>query len=138
MNFKSWLAENFFQGAGIYVTTPRGKETYSVEKLAKWAAQNIKPQNVTIDWLKNNISDTPGSGYTALHTDLNELPQEGTDEYTRSMQSNTKYPILIVKEAGETWVGDGNHRIMKARLTGQNQLPAYIIDASQIPAPNEL
>ena len=132
MNFKLWLNENFFHGAGIYVTTPRGKETYSVEKLAKWAAQNTKPQNVTIDWLKNNISNTPGSGYTALF----ELPEEGSDEYRRSMQSNTSYPIIIIKEAGETWVGDGNHRIMKARITGQNQLPAYIIDATNLPPAN--
>jgi len=139
MNFKQWLYENF-NASAVYVNTPRGKEEYSVPKLAQWAAKNTRPTPVSIDWLKKNIANSSGSGYQSLLS----LPEEGSEEYLRAMRSDTNFPIIIIKEQGETWIADGNHRVMKVRLSNPDKndsmitLPAYIIDAAALPDPQQI
>jgi hypothetical protein len=133
ITFKSWLLmkESAFQQSSIYINTQRGKETYIVPHLAAYAQRFLRPQQVSIEWLKANIT---GSGHSTLH-----YPPEEGDDHDRSSKTDLSYPILIIKEPNEMWIGDGNHRIYKAlHITKQTALPAYIIDAQTLPPPDQM
>lgn len=130
--FKTWLAESVFEQSQIYINTPRGRETYSVPALSQWAKVNLRPQQVSLEWLRQNINE---QGFDTLW----EQPDPKDEFYTRSASADTNYPILIIKEQNTMWIGDGNHRIYKAiHISKQNALPAYIIDVRQLPPPQEL
>jgi hypothetical protein len=130
MKFKDWMVENFHDAA-IFINTARGKETYPVPSLVAYAQRHMRPQQVTIDWLKANIN---GSGRNNIHSE----PEEGED-HDRSGRSDLQYPILIIKEPHEMWIGDGNHRIYKAmHIARVPSLPAYIIYAQTLPPPDQL
>ncbi len=130
INFKSWLIENF-QQSSIYINTARGKETYSVPSLVAYAQRHLPVQQVSIEWLKANID---GSGHSTLH-----YPAEEGDDHDRSNATDLRYPILIIKEPNEMWIGDGNHRVYKAlHITKQATLPAYIVDVQSLPPPDQL
>ena len=87
--FRQWI-ENFEQSS-IYINTPRGKETYSVPKLVAYAQRYLRPQQVSIEWLKANIN---GSGHSTLH-----YPPEEGDDHTRAGNADLQYPILIIKDS---------------------------------------
>ncbi len=130
--FKLWLkTESAFEQSSIYINTPRGKETYSVSKLAAYAQRFLKPQQVSIEWLKANVT---GSGHSTLH-----YPAEDGDDHVRASNSDLRYPILIIKEPNEIWIGDGNHRIYKAlHIAKHTSLLAYIIDAQTLPSSDQI
>lgn len=129
MQFKEFI-ENFEQ-SGIKINTPRGMELYSVPKLANYAQKSIGAKNVSIEWLKTNVN---GSGKNNIHYP----PSEGED-HIRSSNADLSYPIIVVIEAGETWIGDGNHRIYKAmHIKKQTHIPAYMVDATTLPPPDQI
>jgi hypothetical protein len=129
MKFKEFI-ENFEEST-IRINTSRGNETYSVRNLANYAQKSVGAKSVSIKWLKANVN---GSGKNAL----NYPPSEGED-HIRSGNADLSFPIIVVIEPRETWIGDGNHRIYKAiHIAKQTHIPAYMIDASTLPPPDDI
>ena len=108
--------DDFFTNAGIFVS---GKMV-SVPRLASYAKANLDVKELSIGWLTKNL----GEDYGALCAP----PAIGTTEYVRCVNADLSYPILVIKEPSETWVGDGNHRLIKAaHIEKLDSIKAYII-----------
>jgi hypothetical protein len=60
------------------------------------------------------------------HTKVNSL---------RSNESDLRIPIIVVKEPHKLVVLDGAHRLHKAIRTGVTELPAYVLQLSELPQP---
>jgi hypothetical protein len=105
-----------FTNASIFVS---GK-TVSVPRLANYAKTNLDIKELSVEWLTKNLGEDYGA--------LSEPPAIGTPEYVRCVDSDLNYPILVIKEPSETWVGDGNHRLIKAvHVEKLESIKAYII-----------
>ena len=140
-------AGDFFTNAKIFI----GKRNYSVPKLAAYAKGNLKIQELSIEWIIENLGEGCGwtsreVAYTIRGADLMHTvehtrmtpPAIGSEHYIRSFNSDLSYPILIIKEPEGFWVGDGNHRLAKAiHIEKVKSVKAYIIKPEDLEVINE-
>ena len=62
-----------------------------------------------------------------------DKPKEYQKEYERTIKSDLKYPIDIMKNKGRWLILDGLHRLMKASILGQEIVKVRKISRDNIP-----
>ena len=79
-----------------------------------------------VDYIGNTVVDIPISYLKkVLKTQLDKV----TKEEERIMKADLQYPIIVVKKDGNiTYVLDGNHRLQKAIMTGEEYIKAKVLD----------
>ena len=112
---------DFFSNASIFV----GDTVVSVPELAAHAKANLEVEELTIEWFIENLEKDYGA--------LSDPPPMGTLEYDRCVSSDLSYPIMVIKEKSGSWIGDGNHRFVKAfHIQGLDTIKAYVITQEMI------
>ena len=86
-----------------------------------------------VDYIGDRVVEIP-VGYLekVLKTELDKV----TKEEDRIMKADLQYPIIVVKKNGDiTYVLDGNHRLQKAIMTGEEYIKAKILDMDNTDVP---
>ena len=79
-----------------------------------------------LEYIGDNVVDIPVS---YLQTQLRSQLDRVTKDEERIMKADLRYPIILVKKDGEfSYVIDGNHRLAKAILTGEENIKAKVLD----------
>ena len=88
-----------------------------------------------VDYIGDNIRNISVSD---LQNKL-KLPLDNvTKEKARIMKADLQYPIILVQEDGEfSYVLDGNHRLEKAIMTGEEYIKAKVLYLDDKNTPQE-
>jgi len=88
-----------------------------------------------VDYIGNNVVDISTSYLkNVLKTQLDKV----TKEEERIMKADLQYPIILVQKDGEfSYVLDGNHRLAKAILTGEEYIKAKVLYLDDKNTPEE-
>ena len=79
-----------------------------------------------VDYMGDNIQNISVSD---LHNKLKSQLDKVTKEKTRIMKADLNYPIILIKRNGKfEYVLDGNHRLQKAIMTGEEYIKAKVLD----------
>lgn len=81
-----------------------------------------------IPWLH-----TEGGRFDLLPTDIMEHPELYPKQYARTMESDLRFPIDIMRNKDRWLILDGLHRLMKSVYLGKKQVSVRKIDRSMIP-----
>ena len=81
-----------------------------------------------IPWLH-----TPGGRFDLKPTDIMTHPDLYPDEYARTMQADTSYPIDIMSNNGRWLILDGLHRLMKSVDAGEETVTVRKISRELVP-----
>jgi hypothetical protein len=95
------------------------KRHYSTNKLLK-IAETIKVKLIKVTELDHNSMG------------LSDPKWKTKEHIERFKNSDTKIPIIIVREKGKIRIVDGNHRAIKAIQDGLTEIPAKELTASQL------
>lgn len=75
----------------------------------------------------------PDGYYDLLPRDVIDNPEDYPEEYTRTMQSDTSYPIDIMFWRKNWLILDGLHRLMKLNIEGVSDIQVRKISKEAIP-----
>jgi hypothetical protein len=75
----------------------------------------------------------PDGYYDLKPRQVIENPQDYADEYRRTMDADTKYPIDVMYWRDNWLILDGLHRLMKLAIEGKKQISVRKIPESAIP-----
>lgn len=79
------------------------------------------------------IWSKPGGYYDVNPSEVIESPDQYPEEYERTMQSDTNYPIDIMLWKKRWLILDGLHRLMKQAIQGKEVVQVRKIPESAIP-----
>lgn len=79
------------------------------------------------------IWSKPNGYYDLKPRDVLENPEKYPEEYSRTMQANTNYPIDIMLWRGRWLILDGLHRLMREFIEGKEIINVRKISESAIP-----
>ena len=71
--------------------------------------------------------------YNLCPVDVMRDPESHVGEYRRTMKTEMQYPIDIMENKGRWVILDGLHRLMKAKICGQDKVMVRKIDRKYIP-----
>ena len=87
------------------------------------------------DYIGNDIRNISVSD---LQNKLKIQPSTVTQEKERIMKADLQYPIILVQKDGEfSYVLDGNHRLAKAIMTGEEYIKAKVLYLDDENTPEE-
>ena len=87
------------------------------------------------DYIGNDIRNISVSD---LQNKLKIQPSTVTQEKERIMKADLQYPIILVQKDGEfSYVLDGNHRLAKAIMTGEEYIKAKVLYLDDKNTPEE-
>ena len=88
-----------------------------------------------LDYIGDNVRNI---SVVDLQNKLKIQPSEVTQERERIMKSDLQYPIILVQKDGEfSYVLDGNHRLAKAIMTGEEYIKAKVLYLDDKDTPEE-
>ena len=88
-----------------------------------------------LDYIGDNVRNI---SVVDLQNKLKIQPSEVTQERERIMKSDLQYPIILVQKDGEfSYVLDGNHRLAKAIMTGEEYIKAKVLYLDDKNTPEE-
>ena len=88
-----------------------------------------------VDYIGDNVRNI---SVVDLQNKLKIQPSEVTQERERIMKSDLQYPIILVQKDGEfSYVLDGNHRLAKAIMTGEEYIKAKVLYLDDKNTPEE-
>jgi len=88
-----------------------------------------------VDYIGDNVRNI---SVVDLQNKLKIQPSEVTQERERIMKSDLQYPIILVQKDGEfSYVLDGNHRLAKAIMTGEEYIKAKVLYLDDKDTPEE-
>ena len=88
-----------------------------------------------LDYIGDNVRNI---SVVDLQNKLKIQPSEVTQERERIMKSDLQYPIILVQKDGEfSYVLDGNHRLAKAIMTGEEFIKAKVLYLDDKNTPEE-
>ena len=86
-----------------------------------------------LDYIGDNVRNISVSD---LQNKLRAQLDKVTKDEKRIMKADLQYPIILVQKDGEfSYVLDGNHRLAKAILTGEEYIKAKVLDLDDPDAP---
>ncbi|MEK7540116.1 MAG: hypothetical protein AAB558_02620 [Patescibacteria group bacterium] len=74
-----------------------------------------------------------GGVYNLTPREMMEHPEQHQEEYQRSLNADTTYPVDIMENKGRWLILDGLHRLMKLCLEGNTTVKVRKIPRSSIP-----
>jgi hypothetical protein len=78
-----------------------------------------------VDYIGDNIRNI---SVVDLQNKLKSQLDSVSKEESRIMKADLQYPIILVQEDGEfSYVLDGNHRLQKAIMTGEDYIKAKVL-----------
>ena len=87
------------------------------------------------DYIGNDVRNI---SVTDLQNKLKIQPATVTQEKERIMKADLQYPIILVQQDGEfSYVLDGNHRLAKAIMTGEQYIKAKVLYLDDKNTPEE-
>jgi hypothetical protein len=88
-----------------------------------------------VDYIGDNVRNI---SVVDLQNKLKIQPSEVTQERERIMKSDLQYHIILVQKDGEfSYVLDGNHRLAKAIMTGEEYIKAKVLYLDDKNTPEE-
>jgi disulfide oxidoreductase YuzD len=88
-----------------------------------------------LDYIGDNVRNISVSD---LQNKLKSQLDRVTKEKDRIMPADLQYPIILVQEDGEfSYVLDGNHRLQKAIMTGEEYIKAKVLYLDDENTPQE-
>lgn len=88
-----------------------------------------------VDYIGNDVRNISVSD---LQNKLRSQLDRVTKDEERIMKANLQYPIILVQKDGEfSYVLDGNHRLAKAILTGEEYIKAKVLYLDDKNTPEE-
>ena len=77
--------------------------------------------------------DEGGERYKITPREVMEHSDEHPEEYKRTLNADTRYPLDIMENKGRWLILDGLHRLMKAYLNAEKSVRVRIIPRERIP-----
>ncbi len=106
---------------------------WSEEKV--WAL-NVPTEEISIQDLVWHFDvpflDENGGHYNLKPRDVIEHPKDHAEEYVRTMNANSFYPIDIMENKSRWLILDGLHRLMKASIQGKSTVVVRKIPRDKI------
>ena len=88
-----------------------------------------------VDYIGDNVRNI---SVVDLQNKLKSQLDKVTKDEERIMRADLKYPIILVQKDGEfSYVLDGNHRLAKAILTGEEYIKAKVLYLDDKNTPEE-
>jgi len=88
-----------------------------------------------VDYIGDNVRNISVSD---LQNKLRSQLDKVTKDEERIMKADLRYPIILVQKDGEfSYVLDGNHRLAKAILTGEEYIKAKVLYLDDKNTPEE-